>query len=209
MIASLARSRFSVPSWVLLVELFIGLGWMRAAVEKIIDGLWWDGTVLREFLINHENLTLPWYRGFLSTIVEPYLLLISVVVVVAQLSAGVALVTGRRVMTGLLIGVFLNLNFIAAGAVNPSIFYLICQAAVLLWIMQTRQHGAATSVLRWMPTASLALLIVNIPFVSTLDPSTVIDDPAMILVLLGLLVGISSRVASIRPADSEQIVRST
>lgn len=56
--------------------------------------------------------------------------------------------------------------------------------------------------LRWMPTTSLVLLVVNLPFVSTLEPSAVIDDPAMILMFFGLLLAVSSRVASIRPADS-------
>ena len=107
-------------------------------------------------------------------------------------------------MAGLLVGMFLNLNFVAAGAVNPSIFYLISQAAVMLWIMQTRLPvDTAGSMLRWMPTASLVLLVVNLPFVSTLEPSAVIDDPAMILVFFGLLLAVSSRVASIRPAESQ------
>lgn len=203
MIGSFVRPRFNVPSWILLIELFIGFGWLRAAVEKIIDPRWWDGTVLSEFLTNHANLTLPWYRGFLGAVVEPYLVPISIVVVVAQLFAGVTLVTGRWVMAGLLVGMFLNLNFVAAGAVDPSIFYLISQAAVMLWIMQTRLHGdTAGSILRWMPTASLVLLVVNLPLVSTLEPSAVINDPAMILVFFGLLLAVSSRVASIRPADS-------
>lgn len=206
MIGSVVRPRFDVPSWVLLVELFIGFGWMRAAVEKIIDPLWWDGTALGEFLTTHADLTLPWYRGFLGTVVEPYLVPISIVVVVAQLFAGVTLVAGRWVMAGLVVGMFLNLNFVAAGAVDPSIFYLISQAAVMLWILQTPHQGdTAGSMLRWLPTASLVLLVVNLPFVSTLDPSAVIDDPAMILVFFGLLLAVSSRVASIRPAGQGRV----
>lgn len=204
LIASLVETRISVPSWVLLVELFIGLGWIRAAVEKVIDPSWWNGTVLSDFITSHTSLTLPWYRAFLDSAVEPYLLPISITVVLAQLFAGITLVAGRMVLTGLTVGMFLNLSFIAAGAVNPSIFYLVCQGALLLWIIQNaKESGVARRSFRWVPTVSFLVVLVNLPLVSTLDPAGVIEDPAMILVLFGLLMGVSSRVGASHGATTE------
>lgn len=184
--------RLTVPPWVLLVQVFIGLGWMRAAVEKIIDPNWWSGAMLEGFLESHEALTLPWYRIFLETVVEPNVLAISVTVVLAQVFAGVALLSGWKVMAGLGIGAFLNLNFVAAGATNPSIFYLVCEAAIVLWILQG-ESKVRKRPLRLLATASSALVLLNLPFISTLDPASVIEDPAMVLVTLGLLTALASR----------------
>src|SRR3712207_202863 len=32
------------------IRVFLGLGWLRAAIEKLIEPMWWDGTALRFFL---------------------------------------------------------------------------------------------------------------------------------------------------------------
>jgi hypothetical protein len=56
-------------------------------------------------------------------------------VVASQVAAGVALVTGWRVGWALIAGMFLNLNFVLVGAVDPSIFYLVAQMALGLWMV--------------------------------------------------------------------------
>ena len=184
--------RLDMPPWVLLVQAFIGLGWLRAAVEKLIDPSSWSGAVLTGFLAEHADRVLPWYDSLLDTVIAPNLLAVSIIVVVAQLFAGFALLSGWRVPAALAAGAFLNLNFIAAGAVNPSIFYLICQAALLLWILQS-DHTVRTRHLRLLATASFAMVLLNVPFISTLDPAMVVEDPAMVLITLGLLTAVASR----------------
>ena len=129
--------RLAVPPWILLVQLFIGVGWLRAAVEKTIDSAWWDGTALNGFLTAQADRVLPWYQPVADLMVAPNVLLVSVVVVLAQLFAAATLLSGRRLRAGIAVGAFLNLNFIAMGAVDPSVFYLICQAVLLLWVL----HG--------------------------------------------------------------------
>ena len=187
------EQRFRVPPWVLLVEVFIGLGWIRAAVEKIIDLNWWNGAVLTGFLESHSALTLPWYQAFVDNVVEPNILAISVTVVLAQLFAGLSLISGSKVLAGLATGAFLNLSFIAAGAVNPSIFYLVCEAALVLWILQSERRVSKRP-LRLLATASFAVALLNVPFITTIDPQAVIEDPAIVLVTLGLLTAVASRV---------------
>ncbi len=192
-LSSLIASRRGRPACASLIELFIGAGWLRSAVEKTIDPEWWNGTVLREFVADHASLTLPLYRGFLDAIVAPNLQLISIIVVVGQVFAGAALLTGRKSVAGLLVGIFLNLNFVAAGAVNPSIFYLVCQAALLLWVMQFRApQRVAVPALRWVAMVSLALFVCTVPFTTSLDPAAVIDDPALVLAFFGLVMAVSA-----------------
>ncbi|MBT8207404.1 MAG: hypothetical protein KJO18_03950 [Acidimicrobiia bacterium] len=186
--------RLNAPAWVVLVELFIGFGWIRAAVEKIIDPAWWQGNVLEEFIAVNSTDALGWYQWFLAGVVSPQLLAISAVVVIAQVIAGASLISGRRVTTGLLVGMFLNLNFIAAGSVNPSIFYLVCQSALLLAMAQDlARTGVVSATLRAMPTVSLVLVATSLPFVSTIEPSAAVEDPALVLLFFGLLLGVSSR----------------
>ena len=126
----------------LVVELFLGLGWARAAGEKIIDVNWWTGDVLHEFLADHVPVTIGWYEPFLVRVVAPHVVLVAVTVVALQLFAGAALLTGRNRTAGLIIGMFLNLHVLAAGAVNPSAFYLLAQGAVLLAIAEARSIRA-------------------------------------------------------------------
>lgn len=176
---------------VLLIGVFVGLGWLRAAVEKMIDPAWWSGEALSGFLDLQTGHALLWYQPFLDNVVEPNLILIGIAVVVGQLFAGASLISGWRLSAGLAVGVFLNLNFVAAGAVSPSGFYLICQTALLLWVQHER--GVRRRSLRLLSTASFAVALLNLPFISTLDPAGVIEDPAIMLVTLGLLVAVASR----------------
>lgn len=196
------KSRLNVPPWVLLVQLFIGLGWLRAAVEKLIDPSWWSGAVITDFLNAHAEVTLPWYQMFVDSLVEPNLAAVTIVVVVAQAFAGIALLTGWRVLPALTTGLFLNLNFVAAGAVNPSLFYVICQMALLLWIFQDETTSTSRP-LRLLSTASIALALINVPFISTLDPAAVVEDPAITLATVGLLTAVASRSGVRRPTEAK------
>ncbi|NND02816.1 MAG: hypothetical protein HKN91_08515 [Acidimicrobiia bacterium] len=197
------EQRINVPPWILLIQLFIGFGWIRAVVEKVIDFSWWNGEVLSGFLLEHADLTLSWYQPLLDAMVEPNLIMVSIVVVLAQIVAGVTLLSGRRVLLGLAVGSLLNLNFIAAGAVSPSVFYLICQASVLLWILHG-EDGVKKRPLRLLATASSAVALLNLPFVSTFDPQAVIEDPATILVTFGVLTAVASS-AGVRSSTTARL----
>lgn len=201
-------ARLDVPVWVLLIEVFIGLGWLRAAVEKVIDPEWWSGDVVSDFLVDHEAASLPWYRLVEDTIVRPGMGLVLIYVVLAQLAIGGALLAGVRREIALGAGLFLNLNFIAIGAVNPSAFYVLAQLAVLLWVVESRlPAGIARPVAAVGAVAGLVMAVASLPFVSTIDPALVIDDPAVMLTMLGLLVTAACVVLLGRPAAQESSAR--
>ena len=196
--------RLDAPVWVLVVEVFIGLGWLRAAVEKIIDPAWWSGEVVADFLAEHEDVSLPWYAVVEDAIVRPGMGLVVIYVVLAQLAIGAALVAGVRRGVALGAGLFLNLNFIAIGAVTPSAFYVLAQLAVLLWMLESRlPTRAARPVAAVGGVVGLLLAMVSLPFVATIDPALVIDDPAIMLSMLGLFVAAACVVVLDRPAAQD------
>lgn len=187
-IRTLLAERFSAqPAWVLVTELFIGFGWLRAAVEKMIDPGWWNGDVIDGFVDSHLDASLGWYTPFASGVVLPGALLVAVVVVVAQLVAAAGLLSGRRLGLSLAVGIFLNLHFMAAGAVNPSAFYLLAQGALVLWLAERRPTFAMKRKLGLAAVAAAVLALISVPFISTIQPALVIEDPAIMYVTAGVL----------------------
>lgn len=185
---SFLRDRIAdAPAWVLLVELFIGFGWLRAAVEKVIDPLWWDGSTISWFITVHTGDTLDWYRPVLD-LVGPGRVFVALVVITLQFAVAASLLSGRYVGWGLSVGIFMNLNFLAGGAVNPSVFYLLCQGAVALWMAE--QAATERDMVRplWFVAAGgLVVSLISIPSVSTIHPADVIEDPGAIVVFVGAL----------------------
>ncbi len=182
-----------IPPWVVVTQLFFGLGWLRAVGEKVIDPAWWNGDVIRGFVATTADLTLPWLSPLLSSFVLPLAPLVAVLVVVAQAAAGVALVSNRAVIPALAVAAALNLVFLASGAVAPSAFYLLGQGAVALWRIGRRPPTPALS--RGLQAATVAaavLAIISLPFVGTVHPAEVIHDPAIMLATLAGLVAVAS-----------------
>ncbi|MDH3296103.1 MAG: hypothetical protein OER95_17430, partial [Acidimicrobiia bacterium] len=186
-----ARYR-SVPASVLYPQLFLALGWLRASVAHIVSANWWSGEELLRFLDAREETRLPIYEPFIDLLIRPMPVLVSAAVLLLQLLTGLALLANIRPVTWILVGIFLNTHFILAGAVNPSVFYVVIGMAVLLWLMWDRMTPArayrvsiGASVL-----AALAVLWCG-PFITTFDPASVIEDPSLILITLSCLFAMS------------------
>lgn len=181
-----ARDRLDAfPPWVLLIQAFIGLGWLRAAVEKAIDSSWWSGEYLGDFLVAQQDLALAWYEPFLNFIVAPNAVAISFIVMIAQFAIGGALLAGRRQGLALGAGMFLNLMFIAAGAVTPSVFYLLAQGAVALWLAERSRRRDLTKLYDMALLGGATLTGLSLPLTETIDPAEVIHDPAIMLATAG------------------------
>ncbi len=186
-----ARFR-SVPASVLYPQFFLGFGWIRAAIAHGTDLSWWSGENLLEFLESTEALRLPVYDPFVDIIVRTLPILVSVIVLVLQSLIGLALLANIRPVAWTLVGIFLNVNFIMAGAVNPSVFYVVMGMAVVLWIMLVRMTAERAHRMATRATiVAAATLVVCGPFTTTLDPARVIEDPSLILICLSSLFAIS------------------
>lgn len=180
------------PPWVVVIQLFIGLGWMRAVAEKAISTDWWSGATIGDFLIEHNTMAVQWYQPFIDYVVGPNAIAVAVVVIAAQLFAALTLLSGRFVAAGLTVGMFLNLNFLSAGAVNPSAFYLLAQGAVGLWLVGRNLHWPAVKARVELAIAGgLGLAVSALTSIRTIAPADVIDDPAIMLVTTGILAALA------------------
>ncbi len=192
-----------LPAWVLLTQLFIGLGWLRAAGEKVIDPEWWDGTTIGGFIAINYQTTLGWYRPLIDNFIGPNAEIIAVVVVIAQIAVAASLLSGRYLGYGLGLGIFLNLNFLIIGGVNPSVFYLLAQGSLALWLAENAFPGGAMfatdaeanaalvkRVSRSLSAAAFgayALAAMSIPYIRKVEPSEIMRDPAIMLGLFAVL----------------------
>jgi len=175
------------------LRLFLAAGWLRAGVEKLIDPDWWNGSELRGFLERQHDHALPFFRPVMDQLIAPMAVTVAVVVMVTQIACGVAIGLGRPLRMALRWGVVLNVSFVLAGAVNPSAFYLVMEMVLLLAIADgaigrspslpsRRTLGAAAA------AGGVALLFT--PYIRTLQPADVIDDPAMMLSFLAAVLAL-------------------
>lgn len=193
------------PSWILLVELFIGLGWIRSAVSKAIAPDWWSGAVIREFVTSMTGDGLVWWEPFLDTVVLRVPVGVAVAVFVGQLVAGASLLAGRWLGLGLTVGMTMNLTFVLSGAIEPSVFYLISQAVIALWLYENhRNPEVGRRSLRGFMYAAAVVALASAPFIGTLDPVRVIDDPAAVLTTYAVSIGVTTWVAQLRLARGQE-----
>ena len=170
------------------LQLFLAAGWLRAGVEKVIDPGWWTGQGLLGFLDEQRPEMLPYFGPFADGVIEPWAGGVAWLVLVVQLVVGGCLLTNRHVRPALWAGVILNVSFVMAGRVNPSAFYLVMEAALLLALSRlVSVRIAHRRAVLWVFVGALSL-----PFVRTLHPAEAIDDPALMLAFVPMLVAVAT-----------------
>ena len=111
--------------FLLPLRLFIGLGWIRAGTEKIVSEQWISGEILNNFFIaqlSNGSIQISFYIQCIEQFFIPNVQSLIWIIVIGQLLAGVSIFFGIFCNFGLLGGLFMNLNFILAGSINPSAF---------------------------------------------------------------------------------------
>ncbi len=212
-------------AYLLILRLFMGVGWIRTCVEKLPEAGWWDGTALSIFLqgqISTGKVVFPFYHDLITNLFIPNAQVLGLITMFGEGLIGLAILTGTFTNFALLNAVFMNLNFIMAGAIDPSAFYLIIES--VLFISNT---GAILGVdLLLSRTIPFALLVAQpqfelkylwveklsfwgLVFVSGLialyatfyvtdwSPTSV-KDPAMIIVVLATFGALSSFITFLR-----------
>ncbi|OLS16956.1 MAG: hypothetical protein HeimC2_45340 [Candidatus Heimdallarchaeota archaeon LC_2] len=212
-------------AYLLPLRIFIGIGWLRAATEKLIETDWHDGTALIAFFEGKGEeglLRFPFYEQIINDVFIPNASTISWIVIIAQLLIGFSIMTGTFTNLGLLGGLFLNLNFVLSGAVNPSAFYIVIQLVLFIG-----NNGAVLGIdsfiskyipysflvaqkdykRRFLKTEQLSFLFMGIAFfggaafsfqyIQDFSPNSV-DDPAMLLFILGQLGGLVMFISFLR-----------
>lgn len=189
-VARSALQRFAqLPPWAVLAQLFLGIGWLRAGIAHGFSGSWWNGEELAFFVAERGPQALPVYGFFLDNVVLAIPTGFAAVVLLAEFGIGISLLANVRRLEALAVGCFLNLHFIAAGQVNPSIFYLIISLSLGGWLLEsqlsTERVGRLARVASIVAAVAVVLLV---PAVDTMAPASVIEDPASVLIFLALLV---------------------
>jgi len=121
--------------YLLPLRLFIGVGWLRAGLEKWLEPGWHDGSALAHFLeaqVAGGQVAFPFYAQLVQTVFEPASLTLGLLIMVCQFLVGLAVIAGTFTNLALLGGLFMNLNFILIGEVDPSAFYVVIQVVLLL-----------------------------------------------------------------------------
>ncbi len=120
----------------LLVRVYVGYEWIKAAADKLGQAAWTGaqaGTGLAGFLkgaIAKTGGSNPavqgWYATFLKDFVMHHLVVFSYMVAFGELAVGVALILGAVTGVAAFFGCFMNMNYMLAGStsVNPVLFVL-------------------------------------------------------------------------------------
>ena len=113
------------------LRLFMGIGWMRAGIEKFSNPNWSSGEALIKFLNTNETFS-PLYNILIENLFIPQAAIFANLVSFGQFLIGVSIFTGTLTNISLLIAIFMNLNFILMEKTLPSAFYIIIQVELLL-----------------------------------------------------------------------------
>lgn len=190
------RAIASMPANIVVAQLFLTMGWTRSAAEKIVSSSWWTGNDLTDFVVDHERHAVGWFAEILHAVVLPSPALWASVVLGIEILIVIGLVMPKRRTFALLTAVGLNIVFVLAGATNPSVFYLVLELSLVLWISE---YGAAAANsarrLRAIARGSLVFALASTPLVSTLHPARVIHDPGAVLCALSLCVAAGASAA--------------
>jgi thiosulfate dehydrogenase [quinone] large subunit len=223
----------SDSTYLIPLRLFIGIGWVRAGLEKFIDAGWPRGTALVDFFNQHSSssiVTFPFYRDLIQNVFAPNVLALSWLIMMGQILVGLAILTGAFTNFALLCGLFMNVNFILSGEVSPSAFYVVIQVvllvtnvgyylgldAMLAKIIPVGLLVAQPYAMRkyWRleqgiylcaATALMFLALAVIPYIRDFSPHSV-DDPAMVLLVLAVISGLSALITAVKIPQKRKLV---
>ena len=202
---------------------FIGIGWLRAAAEKLVDPAWHNGDALGAFAssVNRAGV-FPEFETFLHSIVVPAAPVVAWLVVGLQLYCGAGILLGRATNAALLTGIGLNLTFMLGGVPNPSAFYVLIQLVLFsagagaimgfdgkasapdrsLLIASRADNRRSNRNDRWWlgGLASLLLVVSAYSFAHgrDLSPLGSVNDPALVLGTVAALGGLIFFISALR-----------
>ncbi len=183
----MARYR-AVPLAVLVPQAFLAVAWIRSAVGHAFEDDWWTGEQILKFVEECGELGLPFYAFLAELILQPLAPLFAVVVVVAQAGLGALLLGNIQPRATALASIFLSANFVMGGQVNPSVFYIIMALVVLFRSIDDGPSLAGWRTFSWQSLVLLVLVVLLCgPFVRTMHPIEVIDDPAIVLITVAAI----------------------
>jgi hypothetical protein len=212
------------------LRLFIAFGWLRALAEKLSNPAWFDGAALSNFLnaqLQADKVAFPAYAWLISHVFLPGAPVLAWTILTGQLLVGLGLMFGAFSRGALLGGLFMNLNFIAAGIPSPSVFYVVIQIMLLISsagrvfgfdgvahqnvmlrsLMQPAQHRLGRHQVQFrlsrhlllvMAVICTVLALAALPYAKDFSPKGSINDPAILMCVIGLYAAGQCLIRAIR-----------
>lgn len=171
------------------LRLFMGVGWLRTFLEKVGDDTWWNGTAVVAFVdeqLTNDLVVFPFYERIVDNIIRPGSRWVGWLVIVLELAIGLAVLTGTFTNLALIVGAGLNVNFILAGRITPSVFYVAIQT--LLFVTEVGSVFGVDGILasRWGRDRGPIALVARRP-----SRSSVANDVSDVVVLAVIAAGFS------------------
>ena len=202
--------RDSTAMVLLPLRLFVGVIWLRAAAEKVIDPTWWNGTAVETFVTTQlatDSVAAHWCVWLAETVLLPNAPAVGWIVVVLETLAGLAILLGVATASFLVVGITMNVSFLLMGAVNPSAFYIPIQAILLMgdagsvagldWALALdrtctprRWHEAVFAQSRvWQVGAGVLIIVAGVCTlqVHSFTPTALVHDPLAVLALVSAI----------------------
>ncbi len=128
----------------MVIRIFVGMQWIEAGWSKFTSDAWigtQSGQALAGFVQGALSKTggahpdvQGWYAAFLQNVVLPHASVWAYIVTYGELLIGIALIIGLFTGIAAFFGLFMNFNFLLAGAVSINPILLIIQLfLVLAW----------------------------------------------------------------------------
>jgi thiosulfate dehydrogenase [quinone] large subunit len=212
-------------AYLLPLRFFIGIGWIRASLEKLTTSGWPQGIALEEFFnkqLSSSSVVFPFYQRLITNVFSPHAHSLSWTIMIGQMLVGLAILTGTLTNFALIWGLFMNLNFILAGQVTPSAFYVVIQAVLFIsnagviigldrilsrrisFCFLSAQTARGSRFLRlekvcFLLTALVAAAIAAaaIPYIRDYGPGSV-EDPAMLMLVLSFVTGLTALITGVQ-----------
>ena len=147
-------------SWVwLIVRVYVGWSWLEAGWGKVTGGAWIGpkaGAALSQFIAvaltktggSHPDVQ-SWYGAFLRSVIVPHTALWSHVVAFGEVLVGAGLILGAFTGIAAFFGLFMNLNFLLAGAVSINPVLLMLAALLMMAWKNAGYLGLDRFLLPW------------------------------------------------------------
>lgn len=143
-----------------LLRIWLGYTWLTAASEKLGNPVWTGtkaGVATTGFFQNAiANSTGPhpavqsWYAAFLQSVALPNARFFSYLIPIAELLVGIALLLGVVTTFSAVVGAFLNLNFMLAGAASTNPIMYTLEILVIIAGARAGFFGLDYFVLPWL-----------------------------------------------------------
>jgi thiosulfate dehydrogenase [quinone] large subunit len=108
----------TVSQWLAILRIGIGLWWLKSflhkPLRKFVDGQMVDWT-----LALADNHPIPAYGRLIRRMVEPNRSWFPYLILLAEISVAIGMILGFLTPLALIVGIFLNLNYISLAGVKP------------------------------------------------------------------------------------------